>query len=589
MSNAVSIIGRIDPKIAAIIGTNKFTEQLAQNLDKYVGLNSDDKQPHDICKLRFVLDDNGTTKTNCKKTMDSKSTIVKKTMGEVKDLTPANIETKLSEMLQKLDNKITIKNQYFIIVYLPHTVESKGVLKGSDVKGTKNGQIMLVKYGIDAKKPEWVTIYNNVDIEKNKIILGEHDKYTLQNGRYISDKIENANTARQAAVNDAEDKAKKDAGDKDKKDAEDKKDADDKAKKDADDKAKKDADDKAKKDVEDKAKKDAMYVINVAPSIRLRDNLKALTKQQQEERERLNTKNRTMWTTQSSKFIQTAATDDNAKTKHAQTKNNNTVLAKTEHAPTKKNNNNAVLAKTEHAPTKNNTETDDAKKKRRLKSSQVQNKIYREVAGENARKTQKEKNAQKTQKDKEDNARKTQKKDKEDKEDNARKKTRKDANRERAAAYLREIKEEQREDTTQNIKDLFKHQYEDIVKNETKRNNFDRAIGRFIGDSVEYKKYKASQILLMQHFIGRYNKIHDEKLDEYDDTKQSSIKNTIKPHLVKILKQTDPTFLSNSGGKSTRKKRSKSTLKKGGRGKPMTVKKNNKGASKTRRFGRKNR
>ena len=86
MNNAVSIIGRIDQKIAATIGTNKFTEQLTQNLDKYAGINVDDKQPHEICKLRFVLDDNGTIKTNCKKSMNPYSTNVKQTMEEVKEL-----------------------------------------------------------------------------------------------------------------------------------------------------------------------------------------------------------------------------------------------------------------------------------------------------------------------------------------------------------------------------------------------------------------------------------------------------------------------------------------------------------------------
>lgn len=190
MNNTVNIIGRIDQKIAATIGTNKFTEQLTQNLDKYAGINVDDKQPHEICKLRFVLADNITIKTNCKESMNLYSTNVKQTMNLVKDLTPENIATELPNMLKGLDAKMKLQGQYFIVAHLPYD-ESKNIKAG--------GRMMWIKFLDTEDKPELFTIYNNVQSQNHKITLGQSEKYSLkEDGEYISEKSEKAATKIQA-------------------------------------------------------------------------------------------------------------------------------------------------------------------------------------------------------------------------------------------------------------------------------------------------------------------------------------------------------------------------------------------------------
>jgi hypothetical protein len=190
MNNTVNIIGRIDQKIAATIGTNKFTEQLTQNLDKYAGINVDDKQPHEICKLRFVLADNITRKTNCKESMNLYSTKVKRTMNLVNGLDLDNIATDLPKMLKDLDAKMKLQGQYFIVAHLPYD-ESKNIKAG--------GRMMWIKFLDTEDKPELFTIYNNVQSQNHKITLGQSEKYSLkEDGEYISEKSEKAATKLQA-------------------------------------------------------------------------------------------------------------------------------------------------------------------------------------------------------------------------------------------------------------------------------------------------------------------------------------------------------------------------------------------------------
>jgi hypothetical protein len=64
VNNTVNIIGRIDPEKKGEIGTKEFTEQIKEQMDKYAGINVDDK--HAICDLQYVLGYNGTMKTDCK-------------------------------------------------------------------------------------------------------------------------------------------------------------------------------------------------------------------------------------------------------------------------------------------------------------------------------------------------------------------------------------------------------------------------------------------------------------------------------------------------------------------------------------------
>ena len=186
MNNTVNIIGRIDPEKKGEIGTKEFTEQIKEQMDKYAGINVDDKQPHEICKLRFVLADNITRKTNCKESMNLYSTNVKQTMEKVNGLTPENIGDELPKMLKDLDKNMKLQGQYFIVAHLPYN-ESKNI--------KARGRMMWIKFLDTEDKPELFTIYNDVQSQNHKITLGQSEKYRLINGKYIS---ENAATKIQA-------------------------------------------------------------------------------------------------------------------------------------------------------------------------------------------------------------------------------------------------------------------------------------------------------------------------------------------------------------------------------------------------------
>jgi hypothetical protein len=136
MNNTVNIIGRIDPEKTGEIGTKEFTEQIKEQMDKYAGINIDDKEDgqHAICDLQYVLGYNGTMKTDCKGMTTTKNPI-KKNMEEVKELTPDNIAAKLPKMLKDLDKNMKLRGQYFIVAHLPYD-ESKNI--------KADGRMMLV-------------------------------------------------------------------------------------------------------------------------------------------------------------------------------------------------------------------------------------------------------------------------------------------------------------------------------------------------------------------------------------------------------------------------------------------------------------
>jgi len=180
MNNTVNIIGRIDPEKKGEIGTKEFTEQIKEQMDKYAGINIDDKEDgqHAICDLQYVLGYNGTMKTDCKG-MTTTTNPIKKNMEEVKELTPDNIAAKLPKMLNYLDKNMKLRGQYFIVAHLPYD-ESKNI--------KADGRMMLVKFLDNEDEPELFTIYNNVQSQNHKITLGQSEKYSLINGKYISDK-----------------------------------------------------------------------------------------------------------------------------------------------------------------------------------------------------------------------------------------------------------------------------------------------------------------------------------------------------------------------------------------------------------------
>lgn len=180
MNNTVNIIGRIDPEKKGEIGTKEFTEQIKEQMDKYAGINVDDKDDgqHAICDLQYVLGYNGTMKTDCKG-MTTTTNPIKKIMKDIENLTPDNIADKLPKMLKDLDANMKLQGQYFIVAYLPYD-ESKNI--------KADGRMMLVKFLDNEDKPELFTIYNDVQSQNHKIILGQSEKYRLINGKYISDK-----------------------------------------------------------------------------------------------------------------------------------------------------------------------------------------------------------------------------------------------------------------------------------------------------------------------------------------------------------------------------------------------------------------
>ena len=191
MNNTVNIIGRIDPEKKGEIGTKEFTEQIKEQMDKYAGINIDDKEDgqHAICDLQYVLGYNGTMKTDCKG-MTTTTNPIKKNMEEVKELTPDNIAAKLPKMLNYLDKNMKLRGQYFIVAHLPYD-ESKNI--------KADGRMMLVKFLDNEDEPELFTIYNNVQSQNHKITLGQSEKYSLkEDGEYISEKSEKAVTKLQA-------------------------------------------------------------------------------------------------------------------------------------------------------------------------------------------------------------------------------------------------------------------------------------------------------------------------------------------------------------------------------------------------------
>lgn len=180
MNNTVNIIGRIDPEKKGEIGTKEFTEQIKEQMDKYAGINIDDKEDgqHAICDLQYVLGYNGTMKTDCKG-MTTTTNPIKKNMKDIENLTPDNIADKLPKMLKDLDANMKLQGQYFIVAYLPYD-ESKNI--------KADGRMMLVKFLDNEDEPELFTIYNDVQSKNHTITLGQSEKYRLINGKYISDK-----------------------------------------------------------------------------------------------------------------------------------------------------------------------------------------------------------------------------------------------------------------------------------------------------------------------------------------------------------------------------------------------------------------
>ena len=168
--NTVNIIGRIDPAKKDTIGTKEITEQLKEQMDKYAGINVDDKpdDKHSICNLQYVLGDKGTTKTDCKG-MTTTTNPLKKTMKDVEKINENNIGDELHEMLMNLDKNMKFAGQYFIIAHLPHDV----------TKDIKDGRMILAKFGNTGDKPESFTIYKKVNSQNNNITLGEPDEFTL--------------------------------------------------------------------------------------------------------------------------------------------------------------------------------------------------------------------------------------------------------------------------------------------------------------------------------------------------------------------------------------------------------------------------
>ena len=193
MNNTVNIIGRIDPAKKDTIGAKEFTEQIKEQMDKYAGINVDDKEDgqHAICDLQYVLGYNGTMKTDCKG-MTTTTNPIKKNMKLVKDLTPEHIGDELPKMLKDLDKNMKLRGQYFIVAHLPYD-ESKNIKAG--------GRMMWIKFLDTEDKPELFTIYNNVQSQNHKITLGQSEKYSLkEDGKYISDKKATVEREREATV-----------------------------------------------------------------------------------------------------------------------------------------------------------------------------------------------------------------------------------------------------------------------------------------------------------------------------------------------------------------------------------------------------
>jgi hypothetical protein len=180
VDNTVNIIGRIDPKKKGEIGTNEFTEQIKEQMDKYAGINIDDKEDgqHAICDLQYVLGYSGTVKTDCKG-INTSETPIKRNMKLVTNLTPDNIGADLPNILKDLDNTMILQGQYFIVAHLPYD-DSKNIKAG--------GRMMLVKFLDNEDKLESYTSYDNVQSTDHKITLGTPEKYILINGKYVSNK-----------------------------------------------------------------------------------------------------------------------------------------------------------------------------------------------------------------------------------------------------------------------------------------------------------------------------------------------------------------------------------------------------------------
>ena len=170
MNKTVNIIGRIDPAKKDTIGAKEFTEQIKEQMDKYAGINVDDKVDgqHAICDLQYVLGYNGTMKTDCKG-MTTTTNPLKKTMKYVEKINENNIGDKLHEMLTDLDNNMKFAGQYFIVAHLPY----------DDSKNIKDGRMILAKFGNTGDKPESFTIYKKVNSQNHIITLGEPDEFTL--------------------------------------------------------------------------------------------------------------------------------------------------------------------------------------------------------------------------------------------------------------------------------------------------------------------------------------------------------------------------------------------------------------------------
>ena len=166
MNKTVNIIGRIDPAKKDTIGTKEITEQIKEQMDKYAGINVDDKKS--ICNLQYVLGDKGTMKTDCKG-ITPPNDLLKKTMIQINGLDENNIGDELHEMLTGLDKNMKFAGQYFIVAHLPY----------DDSKDIKGGRMILAKFGNTGDKPESFTIYKNVNIQNNIITLGEPDEFTL--------------------------------------------------------------------------------------------------------------------------------------------------------------------------------------------------------------------------------------------------------------------------------------------------------------------------------------------------------------------------------------------------------------------------
>jgi hypothetical protein len=180
LDNTVNIIGRIDPNKKGEIGTKEFTEQIKEQMDKYAGINIDNKEDgkHAICDLQYVLGYSGTVKTDCKG-MKTAENPIKKNMELVNNLTPDNIGANLPKILKDLDNTMILQGQYFIVAHLPYD-DSKNIKAG--------GRMMLVKFLDNEDKPELYTSYDNVQSTDHKITLGSPENYRLINGKYISNK-----------------------------------------------------------------------------------------------------------------------------------------------------------------------------------------------------------------------------------------------------------------------------------------------------------------------------------------------------------------------------------------------------------------